>query len=390
MSHRSSSTDRHWRFPSLAGGIGVLATLLSACLGAAQIVTVQGANGLDLQQNGLLIEVPNSSSTSPALNKLVVLTNSGTAALAATTNTTGVLGICLVNCTSSGNAVIATMGVALCSFDTGGTVAGHYVQASTTNSGNCSDAGTASYPTNGNQVLGRALTNNSGSGSYSMVLYPAESVSQPAFQGGGPISVSGVVAGVVTVGCSTCVVASSPGTGIAHFAGSTQSVTSSAVDLSGADATGILAAARFPALTGAVTTTAGNLATTASTIILTRECEVVWGGTGASATLSSGDDSIVNQSCFNKTGKTWTITAIYCRSDAASNTTTINPTFGSIGTGTTILSSSLTCGSSGAYSATGAVSNSTYADGNNINPVMGGTLTGTSIHVLVVYTIPSS
>ncbi len=55
------------------------------------------------------------------------------------------------------------------------------------------------------------------------------------------------------VECATCVIASSPGLGIAHFAGSTQTVTSSAVDVSSADVTGTLAAARFPALTGDVT-----------------------------------------------------------------------------------------------------------------------------------------
>lgn len=51
---------------------------------------------------------------------------------------------------------------------------------------------------------------------------------------GGPITSTG------TIGCATCVIASSPGVGIAHFAGSTQTVTSSAVDLSSADVTGNL------------------------------------------------------------------------------------------------------------------------------------------------------
>jgi hypothetical protein len=40
--------------------------------------------------------------------------------------------------------------------------------------------------------------------------------------------------------CTTCVVASSPGVGIAHFAGSTQTLTSSAVNLASADVTGVL------------------------------------------------------------------------------------------------------------------------------------------------------
>lgn len=50
---------------------------------------------------------------------------------------------------------------------------------------------------------------------------------------GGPITGSG------TITCPTCVVASSPGAGIAHFAGSTQTVTSSAVSLT-ADVSGNL------------------------------------------------------------------------------------------------------------------------------------------------------
>lgn len=42
------------------------------------------------------------------------------------------------------------------------------------------------------------------------------------------------------ISCPTCVAASSPGVGLAHFAGSTQTVTSSAVNLAGADVTGLL------------------------------------------------------------------------------------------------------------------------------------------------------
>ncbi len=57
---------------------------------------------------------------------------------------------------------------------------------------------------------------------------------------------------------------SSASTGIAHVAAGTW--TFSAIDLSGADATGTLAAGRFPALTGDVTTVAGNLATTLATV----------------------------------------------------------------------------------------------------------------------------
>ena len=68
----------------------------------------------------------------------------------------------------------------------------------------------------------------------------------------GPCSTGGTVTNVGTVAplsgtvtttgnlsCPTCVTASSPGAGIAHFAGSTQAVTSSAVNLASSDVTGI-------------------------------------------------------------------------------------------------------------------------------------------------------
>jgi hypothetical protein len=117
-----------------------------------------------------------------------------------------------------------------------------------------------------------------------------------------------------------------------------------------------------------------------------RSCEIVWGGSGTSFALTSGDDAIANYSCRNGLGVTETIASIYCTSDNGSNTTTINPTFGSAGTGTTILSGALTCGSSGADSSAGSISNSSYVAGAKINPVMGGTLTGTQIHVYVNFT----
>jgi hypothetical protein len=115
-------------------------------------------------------------------------------------------------------------------------------------------------------------------------------------------------------------------------------------------------------------------------------CTEVWGGSGTSFALTSGDDAISNNTCYNDSGVTRTITAVKCRSDIASNTTTVNPTFGSAGTGTTILSGALTCGSSLAYSSTGTVSNSGWTTGTGITPAMGGTLTGTSIAVIVEYT----
>ena len=169
-------------------------------------------------------------------------------------------------------------------------------------------------------------------------------------------------------GCSGAVVtSSSPGAGIAHFAGSTQAVTSSAIV--GADMTNN-------------TVTATQLAAQYSK----GSCTELWGGSGTSFALTSGDDAIANNACYNDSGVTRTITAVKCRSDNASNTTTVNPTFGAAGTGTTVLSGALTCGSSLAYSATGTVSNASWTTGTGVTPAMAGTLTGTSIAMIVEYT----
>lgn len=67
--------------------------------------------------------------------------------------------------------------------------------------------------------------------------------------GGGPITTTG------TLTCATCVVSTSPGVGIAHFAGGTQAVTSSAVGLAGADVTGNLGVAHLNTGTSASGTT---------------------------------------------------------------------------------------------------------------------------------------
>lgn len=115
-------------------------------------------------------------------------------------------------------------------------------------------------------------------------------------------------------------------------------------------------------------------------------CTELWGGSGTSFVLTSGDDAISNNSCYNDSGVTRTITAVKCRSDVGSNTTTVNPVFGASGSGTSVLSGAVTCGSTLAYSSTGTISNASWTTGTGINPVMSGTLTGTSIAMIVEYT----
>ena len=115
-------------------------------------------------------------------------------------------------------------------------------------------------------------------------------------------------------------------------------------------------------------------------------CVEIWGGTGASNGLQLGDDAISNNTCYNDSGVTRTITAVKCRSDNASNKTTVSPSLGTNGTGTAILSAAITCGSSYAYSASGTIIAANWISGTGIDPAMGGTPTGTSIAIIVEYT----
>ena len=173
----------------------------------------------------------------------------------------------------------------------------------------------------------------------------------------------------VKTGSGNIVVASSPEAGIGHFAGGTQTLTSSPVDLAGGadEVTGVLPVGNLPVLHG--------------------QCTEAWGGSGVAFALTSGDDAIVNNTCYNDSGATRTITAVKCRSDYASNAVTVHPTFGAAGSGTAILTGALTCGNSYAYSASGTINVSAWTAGAGIDPVMGGTLTGsTSIALLIEYT----
>jgi len=146
-----------------------------------------------------------------------------------------------------------------------------------------------------------------------------------------------------------------------------------------------------PLVQGPTSSTAGYLAVFSNTTgnILKNgglfSCTEVWGGSGTSFAMQSGDDLIVKNGCYNDSGVTRTIVAVKCRSDNASNSTTVNPTFGSDGTGTTILSGALTCGNSYAYSSSGTVSNASWTTGTGIAPGMATVGNATSIALIVEY-----
>jgi hypothetical protein len=177
-----------WACPTALGGIMYAGAAVSgvdaeSCLslGAVGIPLLAGSSApqwggsstyLDLQQNALVTEFTNNSSGTTAGLLVIFVTSSGASQVetALTTTTQGVEGICVAGCSTSGTAQIARAGIASCQFD-GSTTAGDYVQISTT-AGKCHDTLSSTYPTNGQQVIGRVITNQTGSGTYAMLLYP--------------------------------------------------------------------------------------------------------------------------------------------------------------------------------------------------------------------------
>ena len=128
--------------------------------------------------SALVVEVANASVTGTTLNRVAKLTGApSTAVVAGTTDTSGVLGIVVAGSGTTGSAQIGVSGTVTCEFD-GATTAGNYVKVSTTVAGKCSDAG-ATVPTSGVQILGRVLSTNLVSGTYSVLLFgPGSHVSQ--------------------------------------------------------------------------------------------------------------------------------------------------------------------------------------------------------------------
>jgi hypothetical protein len=135
---------------------------------------------LDGETSGALVtEIANDGTTGTTLNSLAKLTGApSTAVLAATTDTSGVIGVVNTNAGTTcaagttGKACIVTRGPGTCNFD-GAVTAGDYVQISSTTAGSCHDAG-ATYPISG-EVLGRVLVTNGSSGAFSAFFFGPES-----------------------------------------------------------------------------------------------------------------------------------------------------------------------------------------------------------------------
>lgn len=111
-----------------------------------------------------------TGTTTSTLTKLVNVPSQ--VQITSTSDTGGVIGICVSACGNTGLANIQQSGNSLCVFD-GATTAGDYVQISSVTPGQCHDAG-ASPPGGGLQNIGRVLSTNGMTGTYAVNLFGPE------------------------------------------------------------------------------------------------------------------------------------------------------------------------------------------------------------------------
>jgi hypothetical protein len=155
-------------------GAGASSPVVSALSDNGTIVS--STESVSLTTNAAITEIANAGTTGTTLNKLAKATGApSTAVIAGTGDTTGtVIGIVVGGAGTTGNAQIAVGGQASCIFDNA-TVAGDFVQVSTTAAGSCHDFG-ATYPSS-SAVLGQVLSTNTSDGvAHKIRLIPAGTV----------------------------------------------------------------------------------------------------------------------------------------------------------------------------------------------------------------------
>lgn len=140
----------------------------------------------------------NAGTTGTTVNTLTKAT-AGTAIIATTSDTNGILGVTSSGAGTTGSATITFAGAVSCVFD-GATTSNHYVISSTTTNGDCHDGG--ANPPVGVQTIGRVWTTNGSAGTYTIDLFAP---SNPPIIAGAGILPTSSAAGV-TLAVDTTVI----------------------------------------------------------------------------------------------------------------------------------------------------------------------------------------
>jgi hypothetical protein len=158
--------------PGATGPQGPTGPTGAGIQGASGPSGVQGPSGASGATGPATVSyISATGSTANLLQKLTTVGSQSQVANATTSDLTGLIGIAGNTASTGATVFVNTYGIALCTFDNA-TVAGHYVQASPTSSGQCHDAGTT-YPTS-NQLLGTVLSSNAPGATANLFLFGME------------------------------------------------------------------------------------------------------------------------------------------------------------------------------------------------------------------------
>jgi hypothetical protein len=170
-------TQMKGTLPVVNGGTGVTTSTgtTNVVLSVSPTITTPTISGdlggnLGLGSNALLTTVANDVTTGTTANLLAKISAAAPSKviLAGTGDTSKILGICLVNCGTTGSAGIAIHGQAPCTADNAIT-AGDYIVEGTTTAGRCKSIGAS--PITGNQIIGVSLTTTSAASTATIVVF---------------------------------------------------------------------------------------------------------------------------------------------------------------------------------------------------------------------------
>lgn len=143
---------------------------------------IRAAGGVNASAGGYIVEIANDGSTGTVANKLVTLTATGAAIRTSTTDTDGIVGVCVDSCGTTGSAKVLLVGKASCDFDSA-TTADHFVGNDGSTNGDCTDLGATITGTAA--VVGQVMTTNGGAGTYDVLFNLPTITSVTNIKGGG-------------------------------------------------------------------------------------------------------------------------------------------------------------------------------------------------------------
>jgi hypothetical protein len=152
--------------PSITGNDTLLSANAAQTVENKNLTTGTEVNGCGMVNSpGTYVCMPNNSGTATIQGGLAVLVagTPATVAGATTSQSTGIVGICVAGCGITGTATIQQSGTVGCNMDSTTVTSGDYIIASSTTATDCTDSGFAPSDivganfTNPTQILGQAL-----------------------------------------------------------------------------------------------------------------------------------------------------------------------------------------------------------------------------------------